>query len=87
MCFDHYLKKLWDVSLGDDFPHAAHHREVTVSVTNYTLKHGEAGLFIVGGRMEMQHHLPLVPFLPRADLRQRATFLSHADNGHWLLPL
>ncbi|KAE8776738.1 Protein TRANSPARENT TESTA 12 [Hordeum vulgare] len=26
--------------------------------------------------------LPLVQFLPIADLRQRATFLAHADNGH-----
>ncbi|KAI5007790.1 hypothetical protein ZWY2020_008838 [Hordeum vulgare] len=57
MCFDQNLKKLWEVSLGDDFPHAAHLREVAVSVTNYTLKHGDAGLVIVGGRMEMQHHV------------------------------
>ncbi|KAI5013643.1 hypothetical protein ZWY2020_037156 [Hordeum vulgare] len=57
MCFDHNLKKLWEVSLGDDFPHAAHHREVAVSVTNYTLKHGDARHVIVGGRMEMQHHV------------------------------
>ncbi|KAI4964311.1 hypothetical protein ZWY2020_006692 [Hordeum vulgare] len=56
MCFDQNLKKLWEVSLGDDFPHAAHLREVAVSVTNYTLKHGD-WLVIVGGRMEMQHHV------------------------------
>uniref|UniRef100_A0A0E0MDH6 FG-GAP repeat-containing protein n=1 Tax=Oryza punctata TaxID=4537 RepID=A0A0E0MDH6_ORYPU len=56
MCFDHNLKKLWEANLQDDFPHAAHHREVAISITNYTLKHGDAGLVIVGGRMEMQHH-------------------------------
>ncbi|XP_066376639.1 uncharacterized protein [Miscanthus floridulus] len=56
MCFDHNLKKLWEHNLQDDFPHAAHHREVAISITNYTLKHGDAGLVIVGGRMEMQHH-------------------------------
>jgi hypothetical protein len=57
MCFDHNLNKLWEANLQDDFPHAAHHREVAISVTNYTLKHGDAGLVIVGGRMEMQHHV------------------------------
>lgn len=41
----------------EDFPHGAHHREIAISVSNYTLKHGDAGLIIVGGRMEMQHHL------------------------------
>ncbi|XP_047048597.1 uncharacterized protein LOC124653579 [Lolium rigidum] len=56
MCFDHNLKKLWEANLQDDFPHAARHREVAISVTNYTLKHGDAGLVIIGGRMEMQHH-------------------------------
>ncbi|PUZ58932.1 hypothetical protein GQ55_4G002200 [Panicum hallii var. hallii] len=56
MCFDHNLKKLWEQNLQDDFPHGAHHREVAISITNYTLKHGDAGLIIVGGRMEMQHH-------------------------------
>ncbi|CAL4966233.1 unnamed protein product [Urochloa decumbens] len=56
MCFDHNLKKLWEQNLQDDFPHGAHHREVAISITNYTLKHGDAGLVIVGGRMEMQHH-------------------------------
>uniref|UniRef100_A0A453MNQ3 FG-GAP repeat-containing protein n=1 Tax=Aegilops tauschii subsp. strangulata TaxID=200361 RepID=A0A453MNQ3_AEGTS len=68
MCFDHNLKKLWETSLGDDFPHAAHHREVAVSVTNYTLKHGDAGLVIVGGRMEMQHHLHLTEGGLHADI-------------------
>jgi hypothetical protein len=57
MCFDHNLKKLWEHNLQDDFPHAAHHREVAISITNYNLKHGDAGLVIVGGRMEMQHHV------------------------------
>jgi len=56
MCFDHNLKKLWEANLQDDFPHGSRHREVAISVTNYTLKHGDAGLVIVGGRMEMQHH-------------------------------
>ncbi|RCV23336.1 hypothetical protein SETIT_4G290700v2 [Setaria italica] len=56
LCFDHNLKKLWEQNLQDDFPHGAHHREVAISITNYTLKHGDAGLVIVGGRMEMQHH-------------------------------
>ncbi|KAL6873520.1 hypothetical protein ACP4OV_013602 [Aristida adscensionis] len=56
MCFDHNLKKLWEANLQGDFPHGAHHREVAISITNYTLRHGDAGLVIVGGRMEMQHH-------------------------------
>ncbi|MBA0715669.1 hypothetical protein Golax_014555, partial [Gossypium laxum] len=62
MCFDHNLKKLWENNLQDDFPHNAHHREIAVSISNYTLRHGDSGLVIVGGRMEMQPHIYLDPF-------------------------
>ncbi|KAH6810210.1 FG-GAP repeat-containing protein [Perilla frutescens var. hirtella] len=62
MCFDHNLKKLWEVNLQKDFPHNAHHREIAISVSNYTLRHGDSGLIIVGGRMEMQPHLHIDPF-------------------------
>lgn len=41
----------------EDFPHNAHHREVSISISNYTLKHGDTGLIIIGGRMEMQPHV------------------------------
>uniref|UniRef100_A0A0D9VB08 FG-GAP repeat-containing protein n=1 Tax=Leersia perrieri TaxID=77586 RepID=A0A0D9VB08_9ORYZ len=79
MCFDHNLKKLWEANLQDDFPHAAHHREVAISITNNTLRHGDAGLIIVGGRMEMQHHSAelfddfMMPEHNRDDLRRSAT--------------
>ncbi|XP_022740574.1 uncharacterized protein LOC111292439 isoform X3 [Durio zibethinus] len=62
MCFDHNLKKLWENNLQEDFPHNAHHREIAISISNYTLRHGDSGLVIVGGRMEMQPHLYLDPF-------------------------
>ncbi|KAI7736624.1 hypothetical protein M8C21_025709 [Ambrosia artemisiifolia] len=62
MCFDHNLQKLWETNVQEDFPHNAHHREISISVSNYTLKHGDAGLIIVGGRMEMQPHMHLDPF-------------------------
>ncbi|CAA2982992.1 FG-GAP repeat-containing [Olea europaea subsp. europaea] len=62
MCFDHNLKKLWDVNLLKDFPHNAHHREIAISISNYTLRHGDSGLVIVGGRMEMQPHIHVDPF-------------------------
>ncbi|KAK4383246.1 hypothetical protein Sango_2795800 [Sesamum angolense] len=62
MCFDHNLKKLWDINLQKDFPHNAHHREIAISISNYTLRHGDSGLVIVGGRMEMQPHMHLDPF-------------------------
>ncbi|KAL7104588.1 hypothetical protein ACP275_08G255200 [Erythranthe tilingii] len=62
MCFDHNLKKLWEVNLQKDFPHNAHHREIAISISNYTLKHGDSGLIIVGGRMEMQPHMHVDPF-------------------------
>ncbi|KAK6150598.1 hypothetical protein DH2020_015530 [Rehmannia glutinosa] len=62
MCFDHNLKKLWDVNLQKDFPHNAHHREIAISISNYTLRHGYSGLIIVGGRMEMQPHIHVDPF-------------------------
>lgn len=41
----------------EDFPHNAHHREIAISISNYTVKHGDTGLVIVGGRMEMQPHV------------------------------
>ncbi|KAK2372974.1 hypothetical protein P8452_46160 [Trifolium repens] len=62
MCFDSNLQKLWENNLQEDFPHNAHHREVSISVSNYTLKHGDTGLIIVGGRMEMQPHIFMDPF-------------------------
>ncbi|KAF3440747.1 hypothetical protein FNV43_RR19033 [Rhamnella rubrinervis] len=62
MCFDSNLKKLWENSLQDDFPHNAHHREIAISISNYTLKHGDSGLVIIGGRMEVQPHILLDPF-------------------------
>ncbi|XP_068646390.1 uncharacterized protein [Aristolochia californica] len=61
MCFDHNLNKLWENNLQEDFPHGAHHREISISISNYTLKHGDSGMVIVGGRMEMQPHLYLDP--------------------------
>ncbi|KAG5535994.1 hypothetical protein RHGRI_023699 [Rhododendron griersonianum] len=62
MCFDHNLQKLWETNLQEDFPHNAHHREISISISNYTLKHGDAGLIIVGGRMEVQPHIYVDPF-------------------------
>ncbi|KAJ4823007.1 hypothetical protein Tsubulata_000380 [Turnera subulata] len=62
MCFDHNLKKLWETNLQEDFPHNAHHREIAISISNYTVKHGDTGLIIVGGRMEVQPHIYLDPF-------------------------
>lgn len=62
MCFDHNLKKLWENNLQEDFPHNTHHREIAISISNYTLKHGDAGLVIVGGRMEVQPHIYIDPF-------------------------
>ncbi|XP_050126192.1 uncharacterized protein LOC126603407 [Malus sylvestris] len=62
MCFDSNLQRLWKVDLQEDFPHNAHHREIAISISNYTLKHGDTGLVIVGGRMEMQPHISMDPF-------------------------
>ncbi|KAK9165390.1 hypothetical protein Scep_000581 [Stephania cephalantha] len=62
MCFDHNLKKLWESNLQEDFPHGAHHMEIAISISNYTLKHADAGLVIVGGRMERQPHIYMDPF-------------------------
>ncbi|KAF8046253.1 hypothetical protein N665_3912s0004, partial [Sinapis alba] len=62
LCFDHNLKKLWETNLQEDFPHHAHHREIAISISNYTLKHGDTGLVIVGGRMEMQPYNHMDPF-------------------------
>jgi hypothetical protein len=62
MCFDHNLKKLWEDDVQDEFPHGSHHKEVAISISNYTLKHGDTGLIIVGGSMEVQPQLHLDPF-------------------------
>ncbi|KAK1272806.1 hypothetical protein QJS04_geneDACA022272 [Acorus gramineus] len=59
MCFDHNLNKLWETNVQEHFPHGAHHQEIAISISNYTLKHGDSGLIIVGGRMEMQPHIYL----------------------------
>ena len=48
----------------EDFPHNVHHREISISISNYTLKHGDAGLIIIGGRMEIQPHVCLIFFSP-----------------------
>ena len=40
----------------EDFPHNAH-REIAISISNYTLKHEDSGLVIIGGRMEVQPHV------------------------------
>ncbi|GER40391.1 FG-GAP repeat-containing protein [Striga asiatica] len=88
MCFDHNLKKLWDVNLQKDFPHNAHHREIAISISNYTLRHGDSGLIIIGGRMEMQPHMHLDPFeeIEMADKnaeehRRSATEKDASDNA------
>lgn len=57
--FFYYYYYLFLYLFQEDFPHNAHHREISISVSNYTLKHGDAGLVIVGGRMEMQPHVCL----------------------------
>ncbi|KAI9081271.1 hypothetical protein K1719_036771 [Acacia pycnantha] len=62
ICFDSNLQKLWENNLQEDFPHNADHREVAISISNYTLKHGDTGLVIVGGRMEMKPHMCMNPF-------------------------
>lgn len=64
--FSFYLLLL--VEQQGDFPHNAHHREIAISISNYTLKHGDTGLVIVGGRMEMLPYVcrrkdPSVDFL------------------------
>lgn len=46
--------------MQEDFPHNAHHSEVAISISNYTIKHGDSGLVIVGGRMEMQAHVGII---------------------------
>ncbi|KAL5557611.1 hypothetical protein UlMin_039847 [Ulmus minor] len=71
MCFDSNLKKLWENNLQEDFPHNSHHREVAISISNYTLKHGDSGLVIVGGRMEVQPHILLDPFEENAAEHRR----------------
>lgn len=62
-----------------DFPHNAHHREISISISSYALKHGDAGLVIVGGRMEMQPHVCFVflfLWLIRCSIFSVATFVD-----------
>ncbi|KAI4999617.1 hypothetical protein ZWY2020_004206 [Hordeum vulgare] len=51
-----------------------------LAVAQDTLVNGDTKFTDLGA--DSLDTLPLVQFLPRADLRQRATFLAHADNGH-----
>lgn len=68
-----------------DFPHNAHHREIAISISNYTLRHGDAGLVIVGGRMEMQpnvRHLSFPSlFNKKTDLCLSYGVLVHIDSA------
>ena len=41
-------------SFQEDFPTQARHKEATILITNYTLRHGDVGLVIVGGSVEVQ---------------------------------
>lgn len=54
ICFDHNLEVMWEKDLQEHFPHGAHHKEVAISVSNFTLKYGDQGLVVVGGSMEIQ---------------------------------
>ncbi|KAG6549554.1 hypothetical protein Mapa_008935 [Marchantia paleacea] len=78
LCFDHNLKKLWEVDVREDFPHAAHHKEVSIIVTNYTLRHSDSGLVIVGGSMEVQPQLHLDPFEEELVAEKEAERHRHA---------
>ncbi|KAK4754079.1 hypothetical protein SAY87_002183 [Trapa incisa] len=78
MCFDHNLKKLWEANLQEDFPHNAHHREISISISNFTIKHGDSGLIIVGGRMEMQPHIQLDPFEELGKAEKNAELLRRS---------
>lgn len=62
ICYDHNLKKLWEADVKEDFPAIARHKEISILITNYTLKHGDTGLVIVGGSMEVQPQAFLDPF-------------------------
>eukprot|EP00897_Mesotaenium_endlicherianum_P001124 jgi/Mesen1/11011/ME000098S10407 len=54
LCFDHNLKLLWENNVQEDFPHGARHKEVSVLISNQTMRHGDTGVVIVGGSMEIQ---------------------------------
>ncbi|KAK8964737.1 hypothetical protein KSP40_PGU019539 [Platanthera guangdongensis] len=77
MCFDHNLKKLWENNLQEDFPHGAHHSEIAITISNFTLKHGDAGLVIIGGRMEMKHHT--MDFFEENLLSDKTDDLNHRN--------
>lgn len=49
--------------LQEDFPTQARHKEVSILVTNYTLRHGDVGLVIVGGSVEVQTQVSFVSFV------------------------
>ncbi|KAL3844707.1 hypothetical protein ACJIZ3_002110 [Penstemon smallii] len=88
LCFDHNLRKLWDVNLQKDFPNNAHHEEIAISITNYTLRRKDSGLIIVGGRMGMHPHMHGNPFEEiemaeknAEDHRRSATEKDSPENG------
>ncbi|KAJ7513865.1 hypothetical protein O6H91_23G017300 [Diphasiastrum complanatum] len=82
MCFDHNLKKLWEANVQEDFPHGAHHKEVAISISNYTLKHGDTGLVIVGGSMEIQPQVHLDPFEEELVLEKEAERHRHSASAN-----
>lgn len=78
LCYDHNLNKLWETDLGEEFPAHARHKEVSILITNYTLKHGDMGLIIVGGSVDVQPQLFLDPFEEELLAEKRAERYRHA---------
>ncbi|MCO5587869.1 hypothetical protein L7F22_041821 [Adiantum nelumboides] len=78
ICYDHNLNKLWETDLGEEFPTHARHKEVSILITNYTLKHGDMGLIIVGGSVDVQPQLFLDPFEEELMAEKRAERFRHA---------
>ncbi|KAH7314480.1 hypothetical protein KP509_21G004500 [Ceratopteris richardii] len=78
ICYDHNLKKLWENDLEEEFPPHSRHKEISIMITNYTLKHGDMGLIIVGGSVEVQPQLFLDPFEEELLAEKRAERHRHA---------
>ncbi|KAI5078865.1 hypothetical protein GOP47_0006536 [Adiantum capillus-veneris] len=78
ICYDHNLNKLWETDLGEEFPAHVRHKEVSILITNYTLKHGDMGLIIVGGSVDAQPQLLLDPFEEELVAEKRAQRFRHA---------
>lgn len=54
LCFNHELKLLWESTTIDELPAGFFHAEVAVTVAPHPIRIGDAGVVVVGARLDAE---------------------------------